>query len=302
MCFYIGIVLCSGEIYDHQINGDTLCPAPSWSSYAVPMLVPHPGTCRASGGCRCRTKDFGDENAFPLCPFKPSPHMPPMCVSTLWDMSSPLRISNTFTDVKANVLKGPRGRFTTLFMPLVQLSHFGLLPVDRNTRETPLCVENEYKDLGIDFVPAFSSPTVYSEGGIIKDKDGMIQDQTRKRWWQWLTFSPLSWRGTRTPGGWWGRPAPLHPLSPGVHKPGSSWFWPHRFPHCTSPYLWPGSWDGEKEWLGRGSHLESRPANACSPLASELALTLWVPNEKKVKKRLLACRARSLKGMNRDKV
>lgn len=128
-------------------------------------------------------------------------HMPPMCVSTLRNISSPLRISNTFTDVKANVLKGPRGWSTILFMPLVQLSHFGLLPVDRNSRETSLCVENEYKDLAIDFVPAFSSPTVYSEGGMIKDKDGMIKDQARKRWWQWLTFSPLSWRGTRTPGG-----------------------------------------------------------------------------------------------------
>lgn len=33
-----------------------------------------------------------------------------------------------FTDVKVNVLKGPRSWSTILFMPLVQLSHFGLLP------------------------------------------------------------------------------------------------------------------------------------------------------------------------------
>jgi hypothetical protein len=43
---------------------------------------------------------------------------------------SPAGIANTFRDIKTSVLEGPRGWSAVLFIPLVQLSHSGLLPVD----------------------------------------------------------------------------------------------------------------------------------------------------------------------------
>lgn len=104
-----------------------------------PYLCPIQGLAGASG--RNRVADVEPnvlemKMLFPVAPSSPS-HMPQLCVSKLGDIFSALRMSNTFIDVKANVLEGPRGWSTILLMPVVQLSHFGLLSVDRNTREIP---------------------------------------------------------------------------------------------------------------------------------------------------------------------
>lgn len=141
ICSHLCTVLCSREIYDHQITWDTplhglmmLCP----------YMCPIQGLAGASGGNRVAGVEpnvLEMKMLFPIAPSSPS-HMPQLCVSKLWDIFSTLRISNTFVDVKANVMEGPRGCSTILLMPVVQLSHFVLLSVDRNTREIPFWVEN----------------------------------------------------------------------------------------------------------------------------------------------------------------
>lgn len=141
------------------------------------MFIPNQGHAGVSGGCRYATKHLEMEVLFPFAPSSPS-YMPPMWyVFTLWDILNSLGISNTFMDVKANILEGPRGCFTILFMPFGQLSHSGLLPINRNTRKTPLWVGNEHK--GPASVPAFSSPTPTSKVELLKTEGSEKEEELK---------------------------------------------------------------------------------------------------------------------------